>query len=207
MVKKLEHFWKGLSHNRHQISPIPPQPYGTRFLNFMTGITMTKEEAERMKEAEDTVLNRTTSAPDGGNMPLSPVDKTMERAERSLNRQDQSRSGNVAQHEAEAEANTRYLSTARSPSAERTGGVSGSILPVVEEVGEAGSTGGRSQGSHSDGEGKGKGKGKGKIAEGSTALENGERSDGYFFQRRGRGFEDEAEEEIEMMDKGKMKAL
>lgn len=48
-VKRLEHFWKGLRDNRSQISPVPPQQYGDRFLNFVTGITMTKEEAERRK--------------------------------------------------------------------------------------------------------------------------------------------------------------
>ncbi|ETN44298.1 uncharacterized protein HMPREF1541_10478 [Cyphellophora europaea CBS 101466] len=48
-VKRLEHFWKGLKDNRSQISPIPPQQYGDRFLNFVTGITMTKEEAERRR--------------------------------------------------------------------------------------------------------------------------------------------------------------
>lgn len=48
----MEHFWKGLSNNRHQISPIPPHAYGERFLNFMTGITMTKEEAERRAQQE-----------------------------------------------------------------------------------------------------------------------------------------------------------
>lgn len=39
----------------------------------------------------------------------------------------------------------RTLKTARSPSAERTGGLQGQILPVVDEAGEASSTGGRSQ--------------------------------------------------------------
>lgn len=41
-----------MSHNRHQISPIPPHPYGERFLNFITGITMTKEEADRRAQQE-----------------------------------------------------------------------------------------------------------------------------------------------------------
>lgn len=60
-VKRVEHFWKGLSNNRHQISPIPPHPYGERFLNFMTGITMTNEEAVRRAEQhgqdEETEVN------------------------------------------------------------------------------------------------------------------------------------------------------
>lgn len=38
----------------------------------------------------------------------------------------------------------RILSTVRSPSAERAGGMQGQTLPIVEEVGEASSTGGRS---------------------------------------------------------------
>jgi 1-phosphatidylinositol-4-phosphate 5-kinase len=38
----------------------------------------------------------------------------------------------------------RLISTIRSPSAERSGGLQGQTLPVVEEMGEASSTGGRS---------------------------------------------------------------
>ncbi|KAF5573798.1 polyketide synthase [Fusarium pseudoanthophilum] len=43
--KKIEHFWKGLWHDRTQISAIPPQEYGERFLRFMEGITIVPEEA------------------------------------------------------------------------------------------------------------------------------------------------------------------
>ena len=38
----------------------------------------------------------------------------------------------------------RTITTVRSPSADRTGGLQGQTLPVVEELGEASSTGGRS---------------------------------------------------------------
>jgi 1-phosphatidylinositol-4-phosphate 5-kinase len=38
----------------------------------------------------------------------------------------------------------RLITTIRSPSAERSGGLQGQTLPVVEEMGEASSTGGRS---------------------------------------------------------------
>jgi 1-phosphatidylinositol-4-phosphate 5-kinase len=38
----------------------------------------------------------------------------------------------------------RMISTVRSPSAERSNGLQGQVLPVVEEMGEASSTGGRS---------------------------------------------------------------
>lgn len=47
MIKKIEHFWKGLSNDRNQISAQPPTQYGDRFLNFMSGITLSKEEAQR----------------------------------------------------------------------------------------------------------------------------------------------------------------
>lgn len=46
--------------------------------------------------------------------------------------------------EADDEVESRQLTTVRSPSAERSGGLQGQILPVVEELGEASSTGGRS---------------------------------------------------------------
>jgi 1-phosphatidylinositol-4-phosphate 5-kinase len=42
------------------------------------------------------------------------------------------------------EPDPRLLSTIRSPSADRTGSMQGQILPVVEELGEASSTGSRS---------------------------------------------------------------
>ncbi|QUC20869.1 uncharacterized protein UV8b_05110 [Ustilaginoidea virens] len=47
MIKKIEHFWKGLSHDRTQISALPPEQYGDRFYNFVQGITMSAEEARR----------------------------------------------------------------------------------------------------------------------------------------------------------------
>jgi len=37
-VKKLEHFWKGLTEDRHTISCIEPMEYGRRFLNFLLSV-------------------------------------------------------------------------------------------------------------------------------------------------------------------------
>ncbi|KAG0142834.1 hypothetical protein CROQUDRAFT_662003 [Cronartium quercuum f. sp. fusiforme G11] len=37
-VKKFEHFWKGLSYDKHMISAVPPEEYGNRFLNFLFSI-------------------------------------------------------------------------------------------------------------------------------------------------------------------------
>lgn len=45
----------------------------------------------------------------------------------------------------------RMISTVRSPSAERSNGLQGQVLPVVEEMGEASSTGGRSAASRERG--------------------------------------------------------
>lgn len=36
-VKRLEHFFKGLKHNKHMISAVPPREYGERFLSFIKG--------------------------------------------------------------------------------------------------------------------------------------------------------------------------
>lgn len=53
MIKKIEHFWKGLSADKTQISALPPEQYGDRFLNFMEGITVSREEAERMAQEKE----------------------------------------------------------------------------------------------------------------------------------------------------------
>lgn len=47
MIKKIEHFWKGLSHDKTQISALPPEQYGERFYRFVKDITMSAEEARR----------------------------------------------------------------------------------------------------------------------------------------------------------------
>jgi 1-phosphatidylinositol-4-phosphate 5-kinase len=53
MIKKIEHFWKGLSSDRTQISALPPDQYGDRFYNFVEGITMSQEAAQREIELGD----------------------------------------------------------------------------------------------------------------------------------------------------------
>ncbi|KAG6901622.1 hypothetical protein C0995_009895 [Termitomyces sp. Mi166 len=47
--KKLEHFWKGLSADRHKISPVPPSEYADRFLAFMKAIMRGGEGGARFK--------------------------------------------------------------------------------------------------------------------------------------------------------------
>ena len=158
-VKRLEHLWKGLSHDSSQISPIPPEGYGERFIKFMTGITMTKEEAERRAaergglpngEADAGIRSHrpgdTTQSFDGARSsrdsaelaPQSPaVVRTMQKAHNEADKSEKRRSN-------DEEPADRTLGTIRSPSVEMAHGGIGATLPIVEEVGEAGSTGGRS---------------------------------------------------------------
>ncbi|KAH0534110.1 hypothetical protein GP486_008932, partial [Trichoglossum hirsutum] len=129
MIKKAEHFWKGLSHPKAQISPIPPESYGERFLHFITGNTKSKEEAERAKQS--------MPSEDGGVRQPSQLFSRWS--------SDNAAGGPEKQGASEEDRPQRTLSSVRSPSAERTGGVAGATLPVVEEAGEAGSTSGRSR--------------------------------------------------------------
>ncbi|KAK3070561.1 Phosphatidylinositol-4-phosphate 5-kinase [Teratosphaeriaceae sp. CCFEE 6253] len=48
-VKKAEHFWKGMGGHESQISPIPPDRYGERFVRFISGVTMSREQAEKVR--------------------------------------------------------------------------------------------------------------------------------------------------------------
>ncbi|EPE35996.1 SAICAR synthase-like protein [Glarea lozoyensis ATCC 20868] len=157
-VKKLEHFWKGLSQDKKQISPISPEPYGERFIQFIEGITKSPEEAAREKEAQATSpiphTNSNTFS-DRGRNPNS-----VDSGRRRSNSQPMHRSSNpnstLQRNEQEAvnaerrgddeahRPDPRIISVVRSPSADRSGGLQGQTLPVVEELGEASSTGGRS---------------------------------------------------------------
>jgi 1-phosphatidylinositol-4-phosphate 5-kinase len=115
-----------------QISPIPPDRYGDRFVRFICGITKSREEAER--DAIEKLRDHIGAEQDGVK---SPVDKVMEKAEKQAERSSQDLAAS------DSKAPNRDLTTARSPSAER-GEPGGFTLPVVEEAVESGSTGGRS---------------------------------------------------------------
>lgn len=123
-----------MSNNKSQISPIPPEAYGDRFLKFIGGLTMTKEEAERRMENGDqldgSILanQRQTSFA----IPRQSTDKIIDKAEEQAQRTE--RAGASEQPNRD-----RTLSSVRSPSAERTNGVGGATLPVVEEDTEGGS--------------------------------------------------------------------
>ncbi|KAL4894234.1 hypothetical protein BDV59DRAFT_16156 [Aspergillus ambiguus] len=122
-VKKMEHFFKGLSHDRSQISPVPPESYGDRFVKFIKGITMSKEEAERCRES------RAQGRPSAERTPS--VERTMLAAEKEA-----AKESSVTQ--------PRTLSTVRDPT-DTPGAGPASTLPIVDEAGEASSVGGQSQ--------------------------------------------------------------
>ncbi|KAK4154319.1 hypothetical protein C8A00DRAFT_14545 [Chaetomidium leptoderma] len=56
IIKKIEHFWKGLSSDRSQISALPPHEYGERFINFISNVTKSQEEAFRAAQERDAAL-------------------------------------------------------------------------------------------------------------------------------------------------------
>ncbi|UPX19498.1 1-phosphatidylinositol-4-phosphate 5-kinase [Ascochyta rabiei] len=135
LIKRMEHFIKGLANTESQISAIPPERYGDRFVKFITGVTKTKEAADR--EKAEAALNPTSEAVAG--ISRSSTDRVMEKAEHQAEK--------TQRHGApERDVPNLQMRAVRSPSAER--GEIGTTLPVVEEAGEASSLGGRSNRSH-----------------------------------------------------------
>lgn len=121
----MENFWRGLSQPKDQVSAIPPEGYGDRFFRFIAGHVKSPEEAAREKATRENSATAEGLTDRPGNDVL---ERTREEAERT------ERYGTN-----ESDRPNRGLSTVRSSSAERTGGASGAILPVVEEAGEGSS--------------------------------------------------------------------
>ena len=134
----MEHFIKGLANTESQISAIPPERYGVRFVKFISGVTKTKEAAEREK-AEEAANPTSDRTPSGVHLPhhsdRPSTEQIMERAEHQAERSKQ-------RGASEDGIPHREMRNIRSPSAER--GELGTTLPVVEEAFESSSTGGRS---------------------------------------------------------------
>jgi hypothetical protein len=134
MIKRIEHYWKGLSAPRTQISAIPPQNYGDRFVDFITGITMTQEEAERRGTGETNRVGERVHVQSGSAENLSsPVDRpSVERTMRKAQIQtDKATSSEKGRSQSEEEKPDRILKTTEDNRASMT-------LPVVSEVGESG---------------------------------------------------------------------
>ena len=127
-----------MSAPKTQISPVPPELYGDRFVKFISGLAKTKEEVEREAEASEQLNNSfdTTHADHLGKsskgIARRSTDKIIEKAEKQARKSEER--GVV-----EDERRDRTISAVRSPSADRSNGITGQVLPVVEEDGEANS--------------------------------------------------------------------
>jgi 1-phosphatidylinositol-4-phosphate 5-kinase len=165
IIKRLEHFFKGLSHSEGQISAIPPDRYGDRFLHFIGGVTMSKEMVEQLETTTGRQQVQTVAAnhmpdiqernssrqssdilSDPSGAQTEKTEKVMHKAERQAQR-----SGDKL---TELDVPERTLGTVDSNSGRRSsdsagaGGQSGresgedngQTLPVVDEAGESGST-------------------------------------------------------------------
>ncbi|KAJ4293042.1 Phosphatidylinositol-4-phosphate 5-kinase [Collariella sp. IMI 366227] len=146
MIKKIEHFWKGLSSDRNQISALPPREYGERFINFISSVTMSQEEALRAVQERDAAMQAEAAAAAAippvptYQPPLPP--SSLPPGQRSL---EQAR-------QVEDNAPERTLKTTASvstPSHTKPNGTAvpdrretATVLPVVEEAAEGTSTGG-----------------------------------------------------------------
>ncbi|KAI0487004.1 hypothetical protein F4859DRAFT_323962 [Xylaria cf. heliscus] len=158
MIKKIEHFWKGLTGDRTQISALPPDEYGDRFIKFMSGITMSPEEAARDQSDRaaaavatmPSTVDGQTAPPMPTYLPPAPPDMrsavspepnpTVEAAFRKAMKKEKG----VAKEDQIPE---RKITTSVAPPTGRTN--SHTVLPVVEESAEAASLGGRSRGESS----------------------------------------------------------
>ncbi|CAK1365931.1 unnamed protein product [Cercospora beticola] len=86
LLKRIEHAWKGMGGHESQISPIPPERYGDRFIRFISGITMSRERAEQERLSTTLEANAGITIPAGiegtvrderlGGMNLPPRDST-----------------------------------------------------------------------------------------------------------------------------------
>ncbi|KAL8701777.1 MAG: hypothetical protein Q9201_004725 [Fulgogasparrea decipioides] len=124
LIKRAEHLWKGMSNNKSQISPIPPEEYGYRFVKFITGLTKTKEEAEREPRSTDQMDGSIhTDRQPSFSLSRHSTDKVIQKAEKQAQK---------SEKQGASEENLRD----RTLTAERTGGAAGATLPVVEEDGE-----------------------------------------------------------------------
>lgn len=133
----MEHFLKGLSNEESQISAIPPERYGDRFVKFISGVTKTREAAEREK-AEEAANSINDPLLTGINMTRSERESTEKVLAKAEGQAERSRRRGAS----EEDVPNREMRMVRSPSAER--GELGTTLPVVEEAVESSSTGGRS---------------------------------------------------------------
>jgi 1-phosphatidylinositol-4-phosphate 5-kinase len=123
-------------------------PYGDRFIKFITAVTKTREEAEREDNEQDAIAQQagvTSTELDRGRpdtLHHTNTDNSVIRKAESQALKSERRGSN------EDGVPDRTLGTVRSASADRTNDRGGMTLPIVDEVGESSSTGGRSAASN-----------------------------------------------------------
>ena len=117
-----------MSHNKSQISPIPPDGYGDRFVKFISGLTKTKEEVDREAHASDQLDGSLTPSQrhPSWSMTRTSTDKVIEKAEKQAHKLEKEGSNDEPLKD-------RTITAARSPSTDRAGGLTGATLPVVQE--------------------------------------------------------------------------
>ncbi|RKF57987.1 Phosphatidylinositol 4-phosphate 5-kinase its3 [Golovinomyces cichoracearum] len=147
-VKKLEHFWKGLKYDKRLISPVSPDPYGERFVEFIEGITKSAEEAKRealsaplppLPTSNNDISNdiSTSLDQDHNARPEILEANAMNRGSHMKEKENFDQNSHSDNH---GDASEVRPSTAnQNSSVNRTGSSNCQILPVVEEIGEASS--------------------------------------------------------------------
>ncbi|KXX76346.1 hypothetical protein MMYC01_206171 [Madurella mycetomatis] len=147
IIKKIEHFWKGLSSDRNQISALPPHEYGERFINFISGVTMSQEEAARAAQERDDAAAAEAAASEerkrtgswGNNAQIPPAPNYQPPLPPSSLPSGQ----RPVSYESEDNAPDRTLRTI--PAAAGVERRETTVLPVVEEAAEGTSAGDRSR--------------------------------------------------------------
>ncbi|PFH62892.1 hypothetical protein XA68_11211 [Ophiocordyceps unilateralis] len=147
MIKKIEHFWKGLSSDRRQISALPPDEYGDRFFNFIEGVTMSAEEASeralrRDQEAAEAEAQEMGShhgippMPDH-QPPAPPVSSPTRQGRETLDMASKELRRTAAKGVSEQDVPERTLRAAAPAAGDQRDSLQHEpILPVVEEAGE-----------------------------------------------------------------------
>ncbi|KAL8711067.1 MAG: hypothetical protein Q9220_004448 [cf. Caloplaca sp. 1 TL-2023] len=131
LVKRAEHLWKGMSHNKHQISPVPPEEYGDRFVKFITGLTKSKEQAERESRSTDHM----DYSSDHGQQRQSSFTMSRTSTDRVVQKAEKQAQKSVEQYGATEDSHRDRTLTSTTDRASGVGG-GGATLPVVEEDGE-----------------------------------------------------------------------
>ncbi|KAL7817440.1 phosphatidylinositol-4-phosphate 5-kinase [Trichoderma aethiopicum] len=126
MIKKIEHFWKGLSHDKSKISALPPDQYGDRFYHFIQGITMSAEEAKRERARRDQEMQAQAQKSRQSTIPPMPSHQPPPPPE----------SNDRALKSPEPGIPERILKTSATTPGARDS-QHDAVLPVVEEAGES----------------------------------------------------------------------